>query len=103
MEWFSVLQAAKILGLSVESLYGLCKDKLIPHSRIGPKKGLIRISQAQIDAYLKSCEVDVRTGMEQVFPPPARRGRPRKPIAVPADCYPDGTPLVFFKRKPEQR
>jgi excisionase family DNA binding protein len=48
----SVKAAAERLGVSAATVYQLCAAKLLPHSRVGIGRGVIRITEADIAAYL---------------------------------------------------
>jgi excisionase family DNA binding protein len=48
----SVRQAAEILKCSTATVYALCAAKLLPHSRVGLGRGVIRIAEADLVAYL---------------------------------------------------
>ena len=56
---FTVKTAAEILGnISEATVYSLCQRKLLGHVRIGAGRGVIRIRQGDIDAYLRNREVE---------------------------------------------
>lgn len=49
--------AAARLKMSVTAVYSLCEAGLLPHSRIGVKRGRIRIAEVDLDAYLEQARV----------------------------------------------
>jgi excisionase family DNA binding protein len=53
-----VKQAAERLGVSAATVYQLCAAKLLPHSRVGLGRGVIRITEADIDRYLAGRRVE---------------------------------------------
>jgi excisionase family DNA binding protein len=64
----SVLEAAQLLTVSVDTVYGLCAAKQLRHERLGLRRGRIRIPVEAIDEYLQRVAVGVE---EAVKPPPA--------------------------------
>jgi excisionase family DNA binding protein len=54
----TVKQAAKRLQVSRQMVYQLCAAKVLPHSRVGLGRGSIRVSEADLDAYLATRHVD---------------------------------------------
>jgi excisionase family DNA binding protein len=54
----SVKQAAARLQCSKATVYLLCSAKVLPHSRVGLGRGVIRIAEADIDRYLASKHVE---------------------------------------------
>jgi excisionase family DNA binding protein len=55
----SVKDAARLLGLSVDSVYALCKARKLKHRRKGMRQGRIEITEEAISEYLASCDVDI--------------------------------------------
>jgi excisionase family DNA binding protein len=55
----TVKQAAERLQCSPATVYQLCAARLLPHSRVGLGRGVIRISEADIAAYLAGRRVQV--------------------------------------------
>jgi excisionase family DNA binding protein len=51
----SIMEAAAYLGVSERLLRRLIAERRIPHQRLGR---LIRLSRADLDAYLHSCRVE---------------------------------------------
>ncbi len=54
----TVKQAAERLGVSAATVYQLCAAKLLPHSRVGLGRGVIRISEADLAGYLAGRRVE---------------------------------------------
>jgi excisionase family DNA binding protein len=54
----SVRQVAERLQCSAATVYALCAAKLLPHSRVGLGRGIIRISEADLAAYLAGRRVE---------------------------------------------
>jgi excisionase family DNA binding protein len=54
----TVKQAAEKLQCSNATVYLLCSAKLLPHSRVGLGRGVIRIAEADIDRYLAAKHVE---------------------------------------------
>ncbi len=50
----TVKQAAARLQCSPATVYQLCALKILPHSRVGLGRGVIRIAEGDIHAYLTS-------------------------------------------------
>ncbi len=57
MRTFSVSKAAKELGVSAGTVYGLCAARRIRHERIGLGRGTIRIPEDSIEEYRKTVTV----------------------------------------------
>lgn len=53
-EWVKIDAAAKLLGLTRTSLYGLVKRGKIPHAKIG---GRLHFSRFDIDKWIRSGEI----------------------------------------------
>jgi excisionase family DNA binding protein len=53
----TVKQAAERLQCSAATVYQLCAAKLILHSRVGLGRGVIRITEADLAAYLAARRV----------------------------------------------
>jgi len=58
MNSLTVKQAAERLGVSAATVYQLCAAKLLAHSRVGLGRGVIRITEADIDRYLAGRRVE---------------------------------------------
>jgi excisionase family DNA binding protein len=73
---YTVRTAAEKLGLCPSVVYSLVASGTLPHYRLGkqPGKGAIRISEADLDAFLKTRKRE----KEPEATPPA----PRKPAIV---------------------
>ncbi len=54
----TVKQAAERLGVSPSTVYHLCAAKLLPHSRVGLGRGVIRIAEADLERYLAGRRVE---------------------------------------------
>jgi excisionase family DNA binding protein len=67
----TVKQAADRLGVSSQTIYGLCAAHLLRHSRVGLGRGKIAIAEDAIAEYLKEREV----GPAKAEPPPTPRPR----------------------------
>lgn len=75
MKFYTVAEIAELLRLSQSQVYGLIEEgKLRAHRFTRRRNGAIRISQAQLDDYLASCET-----VPPVEPEPVRR--PPSPAA----------------------
>jgi len=66
----TVKQAAERLGVSSQVVYALCASKALRHSRVGLRRGTIRISEEALAQYLKGREVGTAA------PPPTPPPRP---------------------------
>ena len=53
-----VPEVAKRVDVSVSMIYGLCASGRMPHVRVGLGRGTIRISEADLTAFLESCRAD---------------------------------------------
>ena len=53
----TVNQAAAKREVEASTIYDLCRHGLLGHARIGVGRGVIRISQADIDDYLERASV----------------------------------------------
>jgi excisionase family DNA binding protein len=54
----TVREAAKWLEVSTSEIYLLCKYRKLRHSRIGLKRGVIRIEISDLEVYRRSCIVE---------------------------------------------
>jgi excisionase family DNA binding protein len=66
-----VREAARRLEVSASTVYSLCSEGRMPHARVGLGRGVIRISEDDLRAFLTSCRADQ--------PAPAK-GRPQRII-----------------------
>lgn len=57
MELLTTKQAAERLGMSARSVSTMAASGKIRCVRIGPKGGMVRFIQEDLDAYLESCRV----------------------------------------------
>jgi excisionase family DNA binding protein len=53
-----VKDLAQKLQCSAATVYKICAAKLLSHSRVGLGRGSIRVSEADLDAYLATRHVD---------------------------------------------
>jgi len=54
-----VQEAARRVEVSASTIYGLCAQGRMPHSRVGLRRGVIRISEDDLKVYLESCRADL--------------------------------------------
>lgn len=52
-----VSQVALQLAVSKQTVYRLCEEGKLTHSRIGSGRGTIRIKQSDVDLYLRGAQV----------------------------------------------
>lgn len=72
----TVPEVAVRLQISSSSVYLLIERGLLPHHRIGARRGAIRITEADLTAYLLACR-------EGASPPPiSSTMEPRQPSAL---------------------
>jgi excisionase family DNA binding protein len=63
MDLLTVKEAAERLGrVSEKTVYKLCTDRKLAHFRIGAGRGVIRISEEDLEAYRQSCKVAQYSG-----------------------------------------
>jgi excisionase family DNA binding protein len=55
-EFYSTAEAAEKLGVSASTVYGLVASGKLKHSRVGVRRGVIRISEEQLAEYLQTAE-----------------------------------------------
>ena len=55
----TVKEAAARLGIAPRTVYALCEQRRLPHYRLGPERGSIRLRAVDLDAYLASALVPV--------------------------------------------
>ncbi len=53
-----VREAARRLEVSIATVYGLCGQGRMPHARVGLGRGVIRISEDDLRAFVESCRAD---------------------------------------------
>jgi excisionase family DNA binding protein len=70
MKRFSVAEAAKELGVSAGTVYGLCSRRRLRHERHGLGRGRIKIPEDALEEYRQS--VTVGTERAASMPPTAR-------------------------------
>lgn len=93
---YTVAQVAFALETGTDNIYALCRAGMIGHRRLGPKRGLIRFTESDIQAYLEAARVvpgasEVGEGMNR--PVPARKAVQRRPGG---SGRPDGKPIQNF-------
>ena len=69
----TITAVAERLGVSAQTVYGLCAARLLRHTRVGRGRGVIRISEEALAEYLRSREVGAG---DQAPPPPPATQRP---------------------------
>ena len=78
----TVKEAAQALGVSRALIYSLIAGKQLGHVRIGNGRGILRIPEEAITAYLERQTVEPKGPT----PPPAR-SRPLKYLALPQNLW----------------
>jgi excisionase family DNA binding protein len=73
MKMFSVAEAAKELGVSAGTVYGLCAGRKLRHERIGLRRGRIRVPQDAIEEYRRRVTVPA----SEEGGPSAKKSAPR--------------------------
>jgi excisionase family DNA binding protein len=58
MKYLTVKEAAERLGCSAATIYELCAARRLPHTRVGLRRGVIRISEADLAAYLANRHIE---------------------------------------------
>jgi excisionase family DNA binding protein len=56
-----VQEAARRLEVSASTVYGLCGQGRMPHSRVGLRRGVIRISEDDMRVFLEGCRAEQAT------------------------------------------
>ncbi len=56
----NIREAAVRLEVKPSTVYQLCSAGRLPHVRIGVGRGTIRISESDVEAYLRSARVEAR-------------------------------------------
>jgi putative molybdopterin biosynthesis protein len=51
MKLLRIPEVARILGMSEDRIYALCRENILPHARFGRQ---IRISEQQLDGFIAS-------------------------------------------------
>jgi excisionase family DNA binding protein len=54
---YTVKEVAERLHVSLTVVYQLCASRQLPHLRLGPKRGAIRIREQDLQTFLAACEV----------------------------------------------
>jgi excisionase family DNA binding protein len=85
MKTFSVAEAAKELGVSDGTVYGLCSRRKIRHERIGLGRGTIRIPEDAVEEYRRS--VTVAPVLQEGASPPAAKPKPERAATLQASVY----------------
>jgi excisionase family DNA binding protein len=52
----TVREVAERLRVSLTTVYQLCTSRQLPHVRVGPKRGAIRIREKDLRDFLESCQ-----------------------------------------------
>lgn len=60
MKLLTVKEAALQLGVSAATVYGLCRQGRLRHTRIGLKRGVIRISDDALKEYLSEVQSNMK-------------------------------------------
>jgi excisionase family DNA binding protein len=69
----TVREAAARLEVTPATVYALCAAGRLGHLRVGVGKGAIRITEADLAAYIAACRVAPRDEREPAAPAPIRR------------------------------
>jgi excisionase family DNA binding protein len=77
-----VKQVAERVGLSVDTVYDLCRLGLLGHRRVGPRRGKIQVGEEHIAAYLQKAEEGCGA------PPQKSAGRARRRASSRGDDGP---------------
>jgi excisionase family DNA binding protein len=64
----TVAEAAEILEVRTSTVYSLCRERLLGHQRVGAGRGTIRISRADLDAYVESIRVEAHDRPPRMAP-----------------------------------
>lgn len=56
----TVAEAAARLEITPALVYKLCREGRLPHRRLGFGRGVIRLTEEDIAAYLEACRVEAR-------------------------------------------
>jgi len=72
---FTVSEIAKKLRVSLASAYALVESGQLSCYRIGMGRGTIRVSEEQLQEYLKPAEQEIN---EEILPSAKDRNRPRR-------------------------
>jgi hypothetical protein len=67
----TVAEAARALEVAPRVVYDLCRAGLLGHQRIGVRRGVIRITEADLAAYVASRRVEPRGVVARETPAPA--------------------------------
>lgn len=58
MKLLKIAEAAELLAVSQQTVYGLCQRRLIRHVRIGVGRGAIRIEETALSEFLAARTVE---------------------------------------------
>lgn len=61
MKLLTVRESAERLGCSEGLVYLLCAERRLPHVRLGTGRGTIRISEDDINEYVKNSRIDAHS------------------------------------------
>lgn len=92
MAWYSVKEAAPLIGVNKDTVYDLIASRRLGHRRVGRQRGRgkIQICDQNIEDFLKSCEIPAAMG----YSPKPKRAYPK--TFAPGTRRPDGKPMEFF-------
>jgi len=65
----TIKAAAERMGVSAQTVYGLCAARRLRHTRVGRGRGVIRVPEEALAEYLRGREVGA--GEPSPQPPPA--------------------------------
>lgn len=71
MTMLTIRDVAERLGISPSTAYALVESHRLPHHRIGVGRGVIRVSEAQLTAYLDTTKQE-REAPRPAVPKPSR-------------------------------
>lgn len=80
MKVFSVSEAAKKLGISTGTVYGLCASRKLRHERHGLRRGRIKITEDALEEYRRSVTVGTERGASVPAPRPAAKPQRLTPL-----------------------
>lgn len=60
----TVAEAAQRLEITPSLVYKLCREGRLPHRRLGFGRGVIRLTEEDVAAYLEACRVEAREAEE---------------------------------------
>lgn len=63
----SVQEAAQQMAVGTSTVYALCAAQKLPYKRIGQGRGVLRIRQSDLDAYIKANTTEATTITQQDY------------------------------------